>query len=79
MNVELAEYNAFVAGSRMFALREELGLTQAEVAKLAHLSPMTISHYESGRRRPSIRNLLLICEALRCTPNDLLLEQKYTK
>jgi transcriptional regulator with XRE-family HTH domain len=59
--------------ARLSALREMRGMTQEDVAKASGLKPAAVSHFETARRRPCIHNLLRLCEALRCTPNDLLL------
>lgn len=48
--------------------REELGVTQREVARRAELSPMFISDIEAGRRLPSARAAKAIAEALQSEP-----------
>ena len=58
--------------ARLASLREMRGLTQEEVAKRAELKPAAISHFEPARRSPCLRNLMKLCSALNCTPNDLL-------
>lgn len=60
--------------ARLSALREMRGLTQEEVAQRSGLKPAAVSHFENARRRPCLLNLMRLCMALRCTPNDLLLE-----
>lgn len=37
--------------------RENMGLTQLEVAKKLHLSPMGLSHFECGTRPPNVAQL----------------------
>lgn len=59
-------------GQRLRALRERENLTQAKLAKLCNLSEPTISLYESGKREPSYKTLLLIADILRTNPNYLL-------
>ena len=59
--------------AKLAALREMRGMTQAELAKRSGLKPAAIGLFEQGRRRPCLRNLVKLCSALRCTPNDLLL------
>jgi transcriptional regulator with XRE-family HTH domain len=61
------------AAARIAAMREMRGITQAELAKRCGLKPAAIGLFEQGRRRPCLRNLLKLCEGLRCTPNDILL------
>lgn len=62
-----------LVAARLSALREMRGMTQEEVAKASGLKAAAVSHFETARRRPCIHNLMRLCEALRCTPNDLLL------
>lgn len=69
----VAEYHAFTTGSRAYARRIALGMTQEELKQRTGLKPTAISHFECGRRRPCLKNLLLLCFALQCSPNDLLL------
>ncbi len=53
-------------------LREVLGLTQEDIAVRSGLKPSAISHFESGRREPSLKNVVKICKAFRCSPNVLI-------
>lgn len=69
----VAEYHASTTGSRVYARRIALGMTQEETARRTGLSPTAISHFEHGRRKPCLKSLLLICGALECSPDDLLL------
>lgn len=59
-------------GKRLREMREEKGLTQAELAKLASLGESTISFYESGKREPSYNVLITLADILNTTPNYLL-------
>lgn len=52
--------------------RGELGWTQEELAERIGIPPSAISHWESGRRKPSYDNLRLIIEVMECGANDLL-------
>lgn len=58
---------------RLQRLRQDTGLTQAELGGRAGLSPSHIAHFESGRRLPSLINFYHLCVALDVTA-DLLLE-----
>jgi DNA-binding Xre family transcriptional regulator len=69
----VAEYHASTTGSRVYARRVALGMTQEELERRTGLKPTAISHFECGRRKPCLKNLLLLCGALECSPNDLLL------
>jgi transcriptional regulator with XRE-family HTH domain len=48
--------------------RKTLDLTQAELARQAACSPVTIEKIESGQRRPSKQLIDLLAEALRIDP-----------
>lgn len=41
-------------GERIIILRCQKGLTQAELAKLLHISTSALGMYEQGRRQPSL-------------------------
>ena len=50
----------------------ELGLTQAEVARLSGLNERRFNHYARGRRQPDLATLVRISQTLKTTPNWLL-------
>lgn len=52
--------------------RERRGLTQVELAAKAELTPAAISHFETGLRVPSPRNLAKLADALEVTADHLL-------
>ena len=51
-------------GKNLKAAREYILLTQSDLAELAGTQPSAISHFETGRREPSIRNLVKLATAL---------------
>lgn len=51
---------------------EELGISNAEVARRAGLSERRYGNYVSGRREPDLATLVRIAAILATTPNDLL-------
>lgn len=51
---------------------DELGLTQADVARLAGLNERRFNHYARGRRQPDLATLVRIAAILKTTPNWLL-------
>ncbi len=58
--------------ARHIALREQAGLTQEQEAKMAGVSPTTISGIESGRiARPHLKTLLKIARALGADVGEL--------
>src|SRR5215207_120682 len=58
--------------ARHIALRERAGLTQEQEAKMAGVSPTTISGIESGKiTRPHLRTLLKIARALGADVGEL--------
>ena len=56
---------------RLRAAREMRELSQLELAERAQLQQAAVSHYESGARRPSLRNLSRLSEALEVTTDYL--------
>lgn len=59
-------------GERLRRIREQKRLSQAELAEKTGLQPSAISHFESGRRRPSIDNLMRLADALFITTDIIL-------
>lgn len=57
---------------RIRQLRQEAGLTQAQLAfRLDLKSPSTVTMWESGARKPPSTILPKLAHALHCTVNDL--------
>lgn len=61
-----------IFGHNLRATRESCCMTQTELAAKTGLQPSAISHFEAGRREPSIRNLTRLCHSLETTPDVLL-------
>jgi len=59
-------------GAELKALRQNLKLTQQQVADKLKVGRLTITYYETGRSLPSIKMLVGLCEILKTTPNELL-------
>lgn len=57
---------------RLKIARERKGISQSELAKLSGLQPSSISHFENGRREPSVKNIRRLCSALMCSSDFLL-------
>lgn len=55
--------------SRLKVLRESLGLTQEQVAVKTGKKVQQISIWENGVNKPTIDNLLEICNALETAPS----------
>lgn len=68
MNEKLAA----IIGKAARAAREQLGLTQVEVAALMDLSPVVYNRLERGRMLPSVTTLVRLCETLKASPEALL-------
>lgn len=59
-------------GEQIKLWRQKRGFTQERLAEMVELSPGFISLIETGKKKMSLKTLLLICEALDVRPNDLL-------
>lgn len=61
-------------------LRDSKGYSDADVARLAGISPVTMTHWKQGRSRPREDKLKKIAEALQCGTDllvgDLIIERK---
>lgn len=65
--------NYRIMGFRIAQRRQELGLKQIQLGKAAGVSSKYISDIETGKKRPSLETLVNICEALRITPDYIIL------
>ncbi|MDX6590893.1 MAG: hypothetical protein QOJ13_89 [Gaiellales bacterium] len=59
-------------GPALRAVREQRGLSQTDMARLAGVSPSAISQAEQGRRGLSLETLVLLSERLGMTLDDIL-------
>lgn len=57
---------------RLKEARDLRGLSQAELAQRSGLQPSAVSHFETGSRKPSFDNLLLLADVLEVTTDFLL-------
>ncbi|MBE6946682.1 MAG: helix-turn-helix transcriptional regulator [Ruminococcaceae bacterium] len=47
-------------GKRIASLRQSYGMSQAELARLLHISPSAVGMYEQGRREPAVTTLVAL-------------------
>lgn len=45
---------------RLKELREDLGITQDQLAKMLNLTQSTIAYYENGKKMPTLENAIII-------------------
>jgi transcriptional regulator with XRE-family HTH domain len=57
---------------KLVTARKMMGMTQAELAKMAGLKNTSISKFENGEREPSLSNFRKIATALRVSADYLL-------
>ena len=67
-------YDLHQIGDRLFSIRKQYGMTQAEVAEAAGLSDRTYSEMERGIANMRIETVLRVCDALHITPDEILTE-----
>ena len=53
-------------------LRKTLGWSQSQTAEKLGFTPAAISHFETGRREPTLTNFVKICEGFNVSPNVML-------
>ncbi|MDR1080024.1 MAG: helix-turn-helix transcriptional regulator [Deltaproteobacteria bacterium] len=63
---------ANILKTRLTRRRQELGMTQRNLAKKIGRVPTTISSYESGHREPSLDTLIRMAKVLNCSVDWLL-------
>lgn len=61
---------------RLYEIRKERGLTQAELAKLAGMHYMTISRLESSPNQIELETLKKLCDALNVSLDELIVYDK---
>ena len=59
-------------GRFIAAMRKEQALTQRQLADILNISDKTISKWETGKGMPEVSLMLLLCDALHITVNELL-------
>ena len=57
--------------TKLKSKRQQEGLTQVEVAKMANITTRGYQRYEAGKRRPSVDTAKLMAKALNCTVEEL--------
>lgn len=57
---------------RLRSVRASKNLNQKEFAHLLGINPVTLSHYENGKREPDLERLFALCKKL-CISADYLL------
>lgn len=57
---------------RLAQVRDLVGLSQKELATLVGMEPSMISHFEGGKREPSLENFIRIAKALNVSADMLL-------
>lgn len=58
--------------NRLVIARNALDFTQADLAEETGLKPSAISHFETGKRKPSYWNIIKLARALMCSSDYLL-------
>lgn len=59
-------------GKRIKALRIQLGISQAQLAEQAQLTPQYLHRIEEGMENPSLETLLRIAAGLKAEPAEIL-------
>ena len=60
-----------IFGQTIRELRQKRGMTQAKLAKMAHIHPSYVADVERGERNLSLVNILKLAPALRVHPSKL--------
>ena len=59
-------------GQKLRQLRLAAGLTPSRLAHKCRVSPATIGSAENGRREPSLSLILILCDGLGVSPDELI-------
>ena len=58
-------------GAKIRQFREQLGMSQRQLAAALGLDPSAVCLWESGKSVPTIQNLIRLADILGCEPGDL--------
>ena len=61
---------------KIFAIMKEKGITQLELAQKTGIGQSTISDWKTKGTDPSSKYIMPICEALECTPYEILCDNR---
>ena len=67
--MEEADWLRVAFGDLLRTLREERGLSQAQLALESDVDQTFVSLLERGRRQPTLSTLFALCDALRVDPD----------
>ena len=70
-------FNSKIIGKNVKERRLKQHLTQAQLAEMADISVVHLSHIENGTVNMSLKILHTFCNIFFCTPNDILLSAGY--
>ena len=65
--------------NRLKAYREEKKLSQLELSLISGVSQNMITYIETGKRMPTLRTILKLCDALKISPAKLFEEENSEK
>ncbi|MCL2215801.1 MAG: helix-turn-helix domain-containing protein [Defluviitaleaceae bacterium] len=68
-----------INGAKIKQLREDTGISQAELGKEAGVSSVAIHYVETGKKSVQINTLAFIASALGVSVDDLLLKPQQTR
>ncbi|MBR5181374.1 MAG: helix-turn-helix transcriptional regulator [Clostridiales bacterium] len=57
---------------RIFKIMKDKGITQLEFSRLTGIAQSTISDWKRKKTNPAADKILVICDALKISPNELL-------
>ena len=60
--MEMKQNNSNTFADRLYNLRKQNHLTQAEVAERLSVSQVAIHNWESGKRKPDLNKLITLCK-----------------
>lgn len=61
---------------RLRELREEHDMSQRDLAKAVNVCPATICHWETGKKDPTLLNLLALADLFHCSLDDLCVRER---
>lgn len=61
-----------IFADNLSGIMDEVGISQRQLAKKAHITEAALSRYLNKQRMPNMRTFMNLCYALQCEYSDLL-------
>jgi len=67
-----------IISERIFKIMSDKGITQAELSEATGIAQSCISRWKTKKINPSAEKIMIICDALNVSPEDILVDSMTT-